>query len=490
MRITTLAHAAVLFLLLAPARALADDPYADFRIPESSGFRWLVNGNFRRNSDVQSEFGGTRRGSSNSPDLRTNLSAYHEKDASAWNFSANSFLRWSRGQARTEEGFFARRTGNSTSRRDAQGLSAFAEQSWYPGAGRYSLNAWASVAADFAQSIVSDNEQDRIGSQRSVSSFMNATRRYGERSSWSLGAGIGRVRSVYGVYDAWDIERRLQANGRLQRPLSTAARTRLAQLSYAGSGLFYAHERSSKYYWRELERILHEDGALIGESLDAYALERLLEGERPGPYIPRMKGMSMVISGSLDADHGHNDFDSARDDAVYLSDTLYFSSSRRFSQRSRIDRDEFLGGLDVNLQQPVGYRWQFGVRSSARYGAGRKRTTRLTTLAQAGWSIADRWSATSTMRHSAASSRVNGVGGPPRWALSWENSLDYWLEDAWSLSLTYSVQQEQFNFSRDETGPREYSRYGFIELGLTYRPAGRFSMPELGIAEHLVPGTR
>ncbi len=490
MRVTTLARAAVLFLLLVPATALADDPYADFRIPESSGFRWLVNGNFRRSSDVQSEFGGTRRATSTSPDLRTDLSAFHEKDASSWNLSARSFLRWSRGQARSEEGSFARRSGSSTSRRDAQGASAFVEQSWYPGAGRYSLNAWASVNADFAQSISNNNGQDLFGSQRFVFSLTNATRRYGERSTFSLGVGVGRVRSVDGVYDAWDTERRLQANGRLQRPLSPAARTRLARLSYAGSALFYAHERSAKYYWREVERILREDGALIGESLDAYALERLIEGVRPGSYIPRMKGMSVVISGSLDADHGHNDFDSARDDAVYLSDTLYFSSSRRFSQRSRIDRDEFLGGLDVNLQQPVGHRWQFGVRSSARYGAGRKRTTRFTTLAQAGWSIADRWSATSTIQHSATNSRVNGVGRPPRWAFAWENSLDYWLEDAWSLSLTYSVRQQQLNFFGDGSAPRDYSRNGFIGLGFTYRPAGRFAMPELGIAEHLVPGTR
>ncbi|MEQ1833189.1 MAG: hypothetical protein ABL977_09040 [Candidatus Eisenbacteria bacterium] len=490
MQSRTVVRAAALFLLLVPAQALADDPYADFRVPESSGFRWLVNGNFSRNSDVQSDASQTARGNSYAPNLSTDLGAFHETDASAWNLSLRTFLRWSRRHDRSAGRTFEVSTSEGSSRFDAQGLQTSWGQAWYPGASRYSLIASASLSTDFSQSISTRDTREEFSDVRVLTGDMFATRHYGERSSWTLGAGVGRVRSVDGVYDAWDIERKLQANGRLQRPLSTAARTRLAQLSYAGSGLFYAHERSSKYYWRELERILHEDGAPSVESLDAYALERLFEGVRPGSKVRRMKGISVVISGSLDADHGHDDRDRTRDQIVFQADTLYFNSQNRSSQRFRIDRDEFLAGIDVNLQRPVGYRWQLGVRSNARYGAGRKRTTRLTTLAQAGWSIADRWSASSTVQHSAASSRVDGVGHPPRWAFSWDNSLDYWLEDAWSLSLSYSVRQEQFSFSVDDSAPRNYLRNGFIGLGFTYRPAGRFAMPELGIAEHLVPGTR
>ena len=48
MRGFSLACTAALLLLIVARPAFADDPYAEFRIPDSQGFRWLVNGGFGR----------------------------------------------------------------------------------------------------------------------------------------------------------------------------------------------------------------------------------------------------------------------------------------------------------------------------------------------------------------------------------------------------------------------------------------------------------
>lgn len=490
MRQIPLARTAALLLLFFARPALADNPYAEFRVPDSQGFRWLLNGDFNRNSGVFSSVSGVSRDASYAPNVRTELSWFRDTESMSRNLSLSSDLSWFRTHRRLVRESFSRVSNEDSQRRDKQRLLSTWNQSWYPGPGRYFVNTSAFVGAVFSQSISTTDQRSVFTIDDSRSGDTNSQHDYGERSTWTLGVGAGRVRSVDGVYDAWDIERRLRANGRLQKPLSPTARARLAQLSYAGGGLSYAHERSSKYYWREIERILREDGALTGESLDAFALGRLFERALPGRPVARLRGVTVMLSASLDADHGHSDFDRSQTFSRFLADTLVSSFSDRQSDRFRTDRDEFLGGIDADFQRPVGHRWQFGVRSSARYGAGRKRSTRFTTLAQAGWSIADRWSATSTIWHFATSSRLDGVGYPPRWSFAWDNSLDYWLEDAWSLSLSYRIRQDQYRLQSPTFIRSDYSRNGFIGLGFTYRPAGRFAMPQLGIAEHLVPGTR
>ena len=487
MRGTTLAHAAALFLLLVPAKVIADDPYADFRVPESSGFRWLVNGQLGRSSSVSSNARGETRGSAYSPSVNTTLDGFHDSERTSWTLAVQSNIQWSRRQDHSEQRSFGLNRSESRQRGDDQRLSTSWSQSWF--ASRYFLTTGAVAGTSFSQRLFTSNRRDQFSNQDVRSSDRNTQDDYGVSSTWTLGVGAGRVRLVQGAYDAWDIERRLRANGRLKRPLSNEARTRLAKLYYAGNGLSYAHERSSKYYWRETERILREDGALVGETLDAYALGRLFEAVLPGRAITRTRGVSVMLSASADVDHGHTDFDDGRTSAVFIADTLVASFSERQSQRFRTDRDEILGGIDVNFQRPISERWQFGVRSSARYGAGRKRTTRFTTVAQAGWSIADRWSATSTMQHFATSSRLDGVGYPQRWSFSWDNRLEYQIEDAWALSLSYRIRQDQFRLQSATTTRSDYGRNSSIELGFTYRPAGRFAMPELGIAEHLGPGT-
>lgn len=485
-----LARIAALHLMFVASPAFADDPYADFRIPDSQGFRWLVNGDFSRRSRALSRTGGEAQISSYAPSLSTELSGFHDTEAKSWNLFLISGFRAAREHGRSANRTFGLSTFEGKQRDDSQSISVSLNQSWYPGPSRCFLSTSAFVRGDFSQHVTTADQQSRGAIGESRSSELNAARNYGERSTWTLGVGGGRVRFVYGVYDAWDIERRLQANGRLLKPLSPEARIRLAQLSYAGGGFRYAHERSSKYYWREVERILHEDGALRSESLDAYALGRLFENVLPGRTLSRERGISVMFSGSLDSDHGHSDFDDVSTFLSFVADTLVSSFSDRQSQRFRTDRDEFLGGLDVNFQRPVGQRWQFGVRSSARYGAGRKRTTRFTTLAQAGWANADRWSATSSIQYFATSSRLSGVGYPPRWSFNWDNTLDYQIEDAWVLSLNYRAGQDQARFQNSTSSRSEYIRNSSISLGFTYRPAGRFAMPALGIAEHLVPGTR
>src|SRR5262249_49937216 len=112
---------------------------------------------------------------------------------------------------------------------------------------------------------------------RNQSEFNSSRDEYDVLLSLDASASWGRVRDATPVYQVEVLEERLRETGTLHQPLSRHAREQLAALYTVEGDVAFAHQRPTKYFWRELERILREDGVLDPGGLDAYAVQRLLE---------------------------------------------------------------------------------------------------------------------------------------------------------------------------------------------------------------------
>ena len=485
-----LSRTAALLSLLFVVPARAQDPYADFRVPDYRSFEWRVQGDFRCGSRVSGDPFGVERATDYFPAGGTFLNWFHNSEDVVDSRMLQSNLRWGRGHSKRESAPAFGFSEERQFRRDGQLISGAWSRSRYPGSGLLFFNTTAFAAGLFHQSIDSRNSRSVSGASDNLTSERSEFRDYLGFGDFTLGLGAGRLRSLNGAHDAWTIEQRLAANGRLAHPLSEAARMRLAQLSYARGGLSAAHERSSKHYWREVERILREDGALTGTSLDAYALLRLFEPWTRNSFLRRARGFTVMLSATLREAHGHTDLDNFGESVFRINGVPFSSSAFRLSQRNRRDTDEVLGGLQFEYQRPVGHRGQLGAFTRARYGGGRRRITEVFSLAEAGWEIADRWSASSTIRQLSGNERIEGLAIPPNWRVDWHNSLDYWLEDSWSVALSYTLTQSNKRFQPRQSAFNSYSRDAQVTFGIEWRPSGRFDAPGLGISERLTPGSR
>ena len=117
--------------------------------------------------------------------------------------------------------------------------------------------------------------------------------RYSYATLIDADAGLGRVRDATGVYRAQLLVDRLGRDGVLARAPSREARARLARLYYIESDYSVAHDRGAKFFWRDVEKILGEDGALGPAGLDAYSLQHALE-----PYFDKTSGAGSVTPGN------------------------------------------------------------------------------------------------------------------------------------------------------------------------------------------------
>lgn len=490
MRGVSLARTAAFVSLLFAIPVRAQDPYADFRVPDYRSFEWRVRGDFRRGSRVTGDPFGVGKATDYFPAGSTSLNWFHDSEDVVESRTLQSNVLWGRAHQERETAPSFGFSEQQDFRRDTQAASASWSRSQYPAHGLLFVSTSVFAAGNFGQSIESRNSRSVSGSNDYLTSESNEFRDYLGVGDVTLGLGAGRLRSLNGAHDAWTIEARLAANGRLAHPLSDTARTRLAQLSYARGGLSSAHERSSKYYWREVERILREDGALAGTSIDAYVLLRLFEPWTRNSSLRRARGYTVMLSATLKEEHGHSDLDDFGQTVVRTNGVPFASSGFRSSQRNRRDTDDVLGGLQLEYQRPVGHRGQIGAATRARYGGGRKRITEVLSLAEAGWEIADRWSASSTIRQSLDNERIEGEAIPPSWRVDCRNSLEYWLEDSWSFALSYSLTQSKKRFQPRPIGFSSYSRDAQVTIGIEWRPAGRFDAPGLGISERFSPGSR
>lgn len=464
-----------LVALAAPAGAQTPaDDFADFRIPEHRSRRGSVSlqGNFSRTtfnafSRARSEDGsaavqGMVRGFLDS-----------EPTQQSWVISTGFSGRrdWRRN---VDEGSGSRNEVESSTRQTSESWLLFGEHRRYPGARPLALGATAQVSGAYAQQWLRDLQSQASPPVVDVTHRATDADNYRYDASMSLEAGVGRVRDATGIYDAYVLEERLQATGALTRPLSRAARQKIAALHYARPEYSAATERPDKFFWRDVERVLREDGALREGGLDAYDVLRVIESRFPA-NVTRMRGWFAGLVAVAQHTSLISRFEAHNVYQAYVGGVLASTSESRGSSRLETSDDQILPGLQAEGHRPLGVRTQLdgtaqllvpvlhvdgGLQGNLAGGAS--------------WFVQERWLAS-----------VNGfydrryqTGDPGR------PSLHYWRAD-YGVTLTYFLQDRvTANLRLVETQARTagvpaYFRVGQASLGLGYSFWRGFDAPGL-----------
>jgi hypothetical protein len=469
-------------LTLLPAAAYAEDPYADFRVPEHRRFAWFVQANGSANSFQSNSPNSTTHDTSPSGQLLSQMVWSHESDARLSNLILTA-------QAQTRQDHFQYTAPPANQQSDHQWnnfetLSLSVDQRNYLGDSQFAVEGDASLAYVLSQQGNSSAGYSRGGTFEDFQGYEQSLHSYRPSGSVTLGIGYGRVRDATGVYSAQLIEERLRAMGRLTRALSPATRTAIAQLHYIAGDFLAAHDRPSRYFWQEVERVLNADGALAEGGLDAYSLLRLLEPTMGGRGYTRLAGgfVRPFFFGSQVG--GHEDLDSQSSRLVLDSGTVVFAEEAQSSQRNDLNQKDSGAGLGLEYHRPGGMRWQTDASAVSTYGGGPRRVLAVSSAAQVQYLIADRWFAFARLDYLSHSQELNGTRSEPEWTLAGRTSLSYLVEDSWSLDLQCNTtQQQRRNEDFFTTG---FVRISGISFGLTYRPYGRFDAPGLNIAQHLI----
>lgn len=310
-------------------------------------------------------------------------------------------------------------------------------------------------------------------------------------ASLAATVGHGVVRDATVVEAVQVLEQRLQEAGVLQRALTEATRAKLAQLLVVTPRLANVHDRPGRFVWREVERVLREDGSLQEGKLDAYAQLYALESYRIGPDVRRATGHFAGLTVRASHDHSLARYDNRTTVRTFLSDTL--ESARKYSYSSRFDAqvNRILVGPSIEYHRPVGWRWQWDLSSQVLFSAlPEQHGLRTESKAGAAWLVADRWQAQVAFRHFREYlSLEESLGSSPvdSWSVRGVVALDYFLEDHLKLTARYDEYQQQARFRNRqvyETVDR-FTRMGGVSLSLNYRFLGRVSAP--GLMETMRP---
>lgn len=299
----------------------------------------------------------------------------------------------------------------------------------------------------------------------------------------AVSLGWGRVRDASAVYDAHLLEQRLIRARTLSRPLSHEAMQRLIALLYAGGDYSVVHDRPTKYLWADIEGIMHADGALAGDHMDAYGVLRAME-----PVIdltsfsltPFVRQRGMFVGATIRSDDAYVHGRIAYTSSIASSNQPPQSGSVEF--RSRFSRDDVSWGPRAEFHVPLGLRWQLDADGTATVPVhpASPGSYQLDAGATARMLIADRWLWGATWRYT----RERAVD---RYSDDrFETELDYDLEDHLRIGLTYSELQARTERYFDTTRV-DFGRHGAVSLGLTYRFLGALDIPGVTPPVRLAP---
>ena len=296
----------------------------------------------------------------------------------------------------------------------------------------------------------------------------------------AAGFGFGRVRDVTPVYQAQVLEDRLRRSGALGRALSHAAREKLAALFTTEGAVAFAHQRPSKYFWEQLERVLREDGALERGWLDAYSAQRVLEPILPTSSVFRSvfrrRGFFIGPAVALGTDRSHLSREESFSSLYYQADTLFQSSGGELDTLLNDRSDDVSTSLVAEYHQPLGTRWQLDAASDTRLGEAGAFVASSAALSVS-YMVSDRWVGGMSVQHMLRAPENGSTFAVDSWAVSFAAELHYFLEDSWSLSLQVVESQAH---SRDS-----FARSGSFQLGITRLFSGLFELP--GIASTMRP---
>jgi hypothetical protein len=472
-------------LALFPALSFAADPFADYRIPAHYWRSWTANllagGNHQL---IEPEADELLKSATLSGSGGTSFLGGYDSDprSSAYGFSLTaSGARAHRSQEGSEGGPELDETDRD--RHAGETVSGFFAFSRYPWNTPIGFTISSTQNAGFSQTWASSGQIlksppiETHFASNSTSGAYNVAVTFGASASW------GRVRDATPVYQAYVLEQRLLELGTIQRELSVGARERLASLYTTEAQLAFAHQRPTKYFWRELERLLREDGVLSEAGLDAYSVQRLLEPLTiTGTAVARTAGFSVGPQVFVLTQQTHVSTGSEVSSATYQDGILIASTETTQPRTATNQREDIVvSGLAVEYHRPVGPSWQVdGVSRALLTESGDELL--FSTGVGAIWLVTDRWFATAKLNHNLTAPGSGLDRHADQWRIVYGASLSYFLEDSWALQVS-AIQTQDHD-------PVGYNRQESFAIGLTYQLAGFLNAPGLFEPMRLSPPAR
>jgi hypothetical protein len=475
---------AVLVVLLAPALARSD-PFSEFRIPDhswrSGSLGVQSSGSWSSGNDGLFD----RSSASLSSSLSPQLTWAHDSDSLLWSVSfygdADGAVRGERWSL-SGPGYDERSALHSQNLRGDWAIHAEARS--YPGSAPLGVSFSGSASGRRGEGWSRDYVRDAVSGppeSRDETSFRQDGHDYSYGAAASIMAGVGRVRDATVVYDAYVLEERLLEMGAITRPLSPRAREKLAALGTIAGDYSAAHDRPARYYWRDVERILREDGVLGEHGLDAYGLVRIQESYRF--RIQRERGWFAGPIAIGRHEHFSQEFDGRTDHFSFLDGALVSGSTNWTSDRFTLSDDELDLGGDAELHLPLDWNWQLDVQSQVTAPArDSEHGLHATSLASLIWLIADRWQAVAAVSHNRDYIHSHGSMLQDSWQVGGELRLGWYVED--HVQLTASVAHAQSRLTNTLPG-HLYGRETSFSLGLTHRFLG--ALDAAGLIEPVRP---
>ncbi len=471
----------VLALLAPPAHAAlspADSAYQGYRIPEHRWSQWsaLLDGSAGQQSGAN-VFGTESRRGSFSGRLGTNATWGYDSDPLQYGWGLSADLNGSRSSERVQStNLFFSSSQDDRNKDVAQRFTVSGSIRPYPWRMPVGFSLQSNHSLELNQSF---NSFDRVNrappdEQRRLRSRAQGLRRC--RGIVSVGIGYGRVRHATPVYQVQVAEERLLRTGALARPLSASARSQLAALFTIQGELAFAHQRPDKYFWKELERVLREDGALAPGSLDAFDVFRLLEPLSVSRSRPRRTGFFVGPAIVVVTQRNRASLEESSSDVLLSSGTVVTATGSRLDTTVEERHDDVYTSFVAEYHRPLGTRWQTDVSTSANLTESGEHLF-WSTSAGATFMVSDRWLATSALSHYASAPGQGTERRVNNWGVTLGGELYYFLEDAWALRLSGSLGQEH--------SPLGFGRTSGVQLGITYVVSGLFEAP--GLVERMRP---
>ena len=337
-----------------------------------------------------------------------------------------------------------------------------------------------------------------VGAQYSSNCTDKNSFNFSYSANANVGLGYGRVRDAGPVYAVFVMEQRLRDLGVLTRDLKPETRQRLAQVLVAAEDHEVIRDRPDKYFWQDVERVLREDGALSPEGLDAYSAHLLAEPSntrtediryRYTNSISRQCGWfaGVLVQGA----HSHRitrQFQRTREQSAYQG-VYSLDSSYSMSAREEFFNDDVSVGSQIEYHRPLGMAWQLDAISYAMFPQDKDlhKAFNSSNAVYATWMIADRWLANGTFKYFRTIQETSPHEGEISqhynyWGTYWGASLQYFVVDRMSLSL--SLYHDQESYKNDypdapQNASRSYYRSTSFQLGLSYNFLGALEAPGL-----------
>lgn len=489
----TLVALALVARTLLPAGVRADE-FSEYRIPEHSwrsGALGFSTNAYRsqRSSEAERE-ASKSSGLLGSLDLNVTRGYDSDRRQHAWQVRAAGAGRATHDEARFEGGFFypgswgAR--DNRTQSQD-QSLGLAYEARLYPGRSPFGLDLSTRFDARWSQRWNRNDENQHYPGpvwSDQWTRLSSQDHRYDYSGALRAGFGHGRVRDATPVEDVHLLEERLLGTGALARPLSAPTREKLAGILAVSPQLHLAHDRPARYLWREIERVLAEDGALAGDGLDAYSLR--LASEPNAIRGARRRGHFAGVTLSLEHrnDIARGDWQTGMRQLV--ADTLYFETFGSASTRTTSTLDEAWAGVWAEWHRPAGWNWQWGASGSVELPVRPGESGLRTDLRLEGsWRVADRWLAQAGLaqrrEYVELGERDDSIQRD-RWSTSGQVVLSYFLEDRTTLSVRLEDGQSRdrrLAYWMSDLRLSDFTRSTRLSAGLTWRFLGGVAAPGL-----------